>query len=36
LAEPSEFADAIADLAVDDVRSIMRDNLHGLLAGVAT
>jgi len=36
LAEPSDFADAIADLAVDDVRSIMRDNLHGLLTGAAT
>jgi predicted TIM-barrel fold metal-dependent hydrolase len=31
LAEPSEFADSIAELPADDVRRIMRDNLHGLL-----
>jgi predicted TIM-barrel fold metal-dependent hydrolase len=34
LAEPSDFADAIAPLGDDAVRAIMRDNLRGLLGGV--
>jgi predicted TIM-barrel fold metal-dependent hydrolase len=33
LAEPSDFADAIASLPAEDVRAIMRDNLRGLLGG---
>jgi predicted TIM-barrel fold metal-dependent hydrolase len=33
LAEPSDFADAIASLPADDVRKVMRENLRGLLGG---
>lgn len=35
LAEPRDFADAVAPLGDDAVRSIMRDNLRGLLDGSA-
>ena len=36
LAEPSEFADSIAELPAGDVRRIMRDNLQGLLTATST
>lgn len=36
LAEPAAFADSIAALPAADVRRIMRDNLHGLLASSAS
>jgi hypothetical protein len=32
LAEPAQFADGLAALSAADVRRIMRDNTHDLLA----